>query len=239
MRSRSISAVRSTASPASTSTCSERPSSASRAALAASPVPSGVCWTATSAPSKWAAVVGEATTTIGSAPASRAAPITQSTMRRPRSGCRCLATDDFIRVPRPAARKTAAIGESLNVREGLMAGAPGFEPGIAGPKPAALPLGYAPLPPSIGARRRAPDRARSDAVALEKEEDERDYRQNHDRGDRRPLRDEEDDRDEHGQRLRGREDPGDLTRERRGVTARDRHPEHDREHEQRVQGQVR
>src|SRR5262245_45543545 len=25
-----------------------------------------------------------------------------------------------------------------------MAGAPGFEPGIAGPKPAALPLGYAP-----------------------------------------------------------------------------------------------
>ena len=26
-----------------------------------------------------------------------------------------------------------------------MAGAPGFEPGIAGPKPAALPLGYAPV----------------------------------------------------------------------------------------------
>ena len=26
----------------------------------------------------------------------------------------------------------------------MMAGAPGFEPGIAGPKPAALPLGYAP-----------------------------------------------------------------------------------------------
>src|SRR4051794_7880852 len=31
-----------------------------------------------------------------------------------------------------------------------MAGAPGFEPGIAGPKPAALPLGYAPPHPSIG-----------------------------------------------------------------------------------------
>src|SRR5260221_2248514 len=31
-----------------------------------------------------------------------------------------------------------------------MAGAPGFEPGIAGPKPAALPLGYAPLFSSIG-----------------------------------------------------------------------------------------
>src|SRR5436853_7169958 len=31
-----------------------------------------------------------------------------------------------------------------------MAGAPGFEPGIAGPKPAALPLGYAPPRSSIG-----------------------------------------------------------------------------------------
>ena len=44
-----------------------------------------------------------------------------------------------------------------------MAGAPGFEPGIAGPKPAALPLGYAPLraeyrraPPAV---RRARTRA--------------------------------------------------------------------------------
>ena len=39
----------------------------------------------------------------------------------------------------------------------LMAGAPGFEPGIAGPKPAALPLGYAPLAASIGAAVRATD----------------------------------------------------------------------------------
>src|SRR5438445_11550021 len=30
-----------------------------------------------------------------------------------------------------------------------MAGAPGFEPGIAGPKPAALPLGYAPPQDSV------------------------------------------------------------------------------------------
>src|SRR5438067_948179 len=35
-----------------------------------------------------------------------------------------------------------------------MAGAPGFEPGIAGPKPAALPLGYAPPHSSIGTARR-------------------------------------------------------------------------------------
>src|SRR5919197_6113824 len=43
-----------------------------------------------------------------------------------------------MRVPSPAARTTTASSE-------LKAGAPGFEPGIAGPKPAALPLGYAPL----------------------------------------------------------------------------------------------
>ena len=34
--------------------------------------------------------------------------------------------------------------ESRNLQSKLLAGAPGFEPGIAGPKPAALPLGYAP-----------------------------------------------------------------------------------------------
>ena len=69
---------------------------------------------------------------------------TQSTIRRPSTGCRCFGTADRIRVPRPAAMTTAAIGMSLTWA-GSMAGAPGFEPGIAGPKPAALPLGYAPL----------------------------------------------------------------------------------------------
>src|SRR2546421_623919 len=64
------------------------------------------------------------------------ASTTQSTSRRPSSGCRCFGVADFIRVPRPAAITTAA--------KSLKAGAPGFEPGIAGPKPAALPLGYAP-----------------------------------------------------------------------------------------------
>ena len=38
---------------------------------------------------------------------------------------------------------------------GEMAGAPGFEPGIAGPKPAALPLGYA--PPQFVLRQVGPD----------------------------------------------------------------------------------
>ena len=50
-----------------------------------------------------------------------------------------------------------------------MAGAPGFEPGIAGPKPAALPLGYAPRIGrwSIGA-------SHPGSAAVEQEDDERD-----------------------------------------------------------------
>ena len=89
-------------------------------------------------------VFGDATTTIGCAPVSRAAAMTQSTMRWPSSGCRCFGVADFMRVPSPPARTTAAVSGAVTVIDG-MAGAPGFEPGIAGPKPAALPLGYAPL----------------------------------------------------------------------------------------------
>ena len=48
-----------------------------------------------------------------------------------------------MRVPSPAAITTAASGLFDAIAR---AGAPGFEPGIAGPKPAALPLGYAPTP---------------------------------------------------------------------------------------------
>src|SRR5688500_19759657 len=36
----------------------------------------------------------------------------------------------------------------------FLAGAPGVEPGMAGPKPAALPLGYAPIARKIGGRER-------------------------------------------------------------------------------------
>jgi hypothetical protein len=53
-----------------------------------------------------------------------------------------LGVAERMRVPSPAAITTAD-----KVEGGLMrakAGAPGFEPGVAGPKPAALPLGYAP-----------------------------------------------------------------------------------------------
>src|SRR4029079_2940552 len=90
-----------------------------------------------------ASSVAGAVTTTGVAPASRAASITQSTILRPSSACRGFGVADRIRVPRHAAMSTA---EEACVVTVWMAGAPGFEPGIAGPKPAALPLGYAPPP---------------------------------------------------------------------------------------------
>src|SRR5204862_6174584 len=63
-----------------------------------------------------------------------------------------------------------------------VAGAPGFEPGIAGPKPAALPLGY------------APRSVRTTLAAVGEEDDERDDRQDRDCEDREAA----DQRDEHG-----------------------------------------
>ena len=80
----------------------------SRAARSESPVPSGCCWTATVTPSSASAASGERTTTSGSAPSGRTASTTQSTRRRPSSGCRCFGVADFIREPRPAAMTTAA-----------------------------------------------------------------------------------------------------------------------------------
>src|SRR5215216_5954889 len=74
-------------------------------------------------------------------PVAATASSTQSSMRRPSSGWRCFGVSERMRVPRPPAMTRAARFVSLIARG---AGAPGFEPGIAGPKPAALPLGYAP-----------------------------------------------------------------------------------------------
>src|SRR5947209_3248636 len=111
---------------------------ASRAERTESPVPSGSRCTATrTLPSISPADSGAATTTSGSTPSGRTDSTTQSTSRRPSSGCRCFGVADFMRVPWPAAITIAA-------SPSFKAGAPGFEPGIAGPKPAALPLGYAP-----------------------------------------------------------------------------------------------
>ena len=139
--------VRSGVSPERTSTSSTAPSSASRVLRIASPVPSARSWTATSTSPNASRVAGEATTRVRAGSSGRAASSTQSTILRPRIGWRCLGTDERMRVPRPPAITTAASFVSVtgaNEPTSEMAGAPGFEPGIAGPKPAALPLGYAP-----------------------------------------------------------------------------------------------
>src|SRR5438067_7297689 len=102
-----------------------------------------------------------------------------------------------MRVPSPPAMTTAASG--VSVIGGQMAGAPGFEPGIAGPKPAALPLGYAP------SKRDAQCRAslRLDRLAPEDEE-KADDREDRDDTDRDPLEDLPRDRHaEHEQLRRG------------------------------------
>ena len=65
-------------------------------------------------PSNASAVSGETTTTSGSAPSGRAASTTQSTIRRPRIGCRCFGVAERMRVPRPPAMTTAAsLGRDL------------------------------------------------------------------------------------------------------------------------------
>src|SRR5947207_3411900 len=172
----SKSGVNSGESPDSTRTSPSKPARAVRAAAMASPVPRASGWTATVTPTCAivSSVCGEVTTTSGFAPSARAVSITQSTSRRPSSGWRCFGVSERMRVPRPAAMTTAA---SLRSFTGDGAGAPGFEPGIAGPKPAALPLGYAPPPyvcrPRTGSRRPhgpSPDSLQvgvaSDALAL-------------------------------------------------------------------------
>src|SRR5207237_6433089 len=57
-----------------------------------------------------------------------------------------------------------------------MAGAPGFEPGITGPKPVALPLGHAPSGPGI-------------LATVQEEIDEPDDREDDDGRDHGPLHD--------------------------------------------------
>src|SRR5205823_1750220 len=59
----------------------------------------------------------DVTTTSGSGSSPRAASITQSTRRRPRSGCRCFGVSERMRVPSPAARTTAASRLSVTERE--------------------------------------------------------------------------------------------------------------------------
>src|SRR3954447_19176366 len=166
-----------------------------RAARSESPVPSGRCWTATSIPSKACTVAGATTSTSGSGPSGWTAATTQSTRRRPSSGWRCFGVADFIRVPRPAAMMTAA-------RSLIATGAPGFEPGIAGPKPAALPLGYAP-PPGKG-------KSCLCAPVIRKEVGEGGDGDDGDDPDRDPLEDEGEQHHEESHRLRRGCDPREM-----------------------------
>ena len=78
----------------------------SAAARSAPPVPSGCGWTTVSVPS---GTTGERSgsggtiTQIRPAPASSAAAIGHAIMGRPHTSCSTLGTDEFIRVPSPAA----------------------------------------------------------------------------------------------------------------------------------------
>ena len=115
---RIVSGLSAGTSPLRTRTSPPKASSAPRAWRTASPVPSGSSCTAISTPSSRALVCGEATTTIRSTPASRAASTTQSTILRPRIGCRCFGVALFMRVPIPAAITTAASSSAMSVRGG-------------------------------------------------------------------------------------------------------------------------
>jgi hypothetical protein len=70
-----------------------------------------------------------------------------------------------------------------------LAGAPGFEPGITGPKPVALPLGYAPM---VGTEI---------LPAISEEQDERDERKDRQRNDGECFEDEDEDRNERNEDL--------------------------------------
>src|SRR5581483_5935633 len=83
-----------------------------------------------------------------------------------------------------------------------MAGAPGFEPGIAGPKPAALPLGYAPLRTEYKGAPAGPS-----AMPFGEEEHQRDDREQCDDRDRDGFHEAERERHAEEKKLRRRQDP--------------------------------
>ena len=174
-------------------------------------------------------------------------------MRRPRLGAttttsgsgptRAYRVDDPVDEPPPEQRvqvlrrrglhpraETRGHHDSSEVRH--EAGAPGFEPGITGPKPAALPLGYAPSSGrycTVGGRRRlwrsrtarpapqaAPQHLATPIGEVRRACDPRRDRgarrsRGRDRRDRDPLEDEEEEHDEDRHGLRGGCDPREVT----------------------------
>ncbi len=110
----------------------------------------------------------------------------------------------------PPARTTAASSDPFTDAFRAMAGAPGFEPGIAGPKPAALPLGYAPprvVPKESG------QTTQILAPAAE-QDDERNDGQDRHGDDGKCGEHEEQDGHEGDERLGNRSDPGEVTGQR-------------------------
>src|SRR6478752_5550213 len=209
----SRSVVRSGVSPERMST-SSAPAAAFSAHLTASPVPSACSCTAVVRPVNSSAVSGETTTTSESGSSGRAASTIQSTIRRPRIGCRCLGVAERMRVPRPPAMTTAAsLGESDTV--GTLAGAPGFEPGITGPKPVALPLGHAPVNRDAECTRRLGRAGRS--APVEQQDGQCNRRQNGNEDDREDADEQESERNEHDHELRDGGEPRPRSDARRGV----------------------
>src|SRR5207248_2425969 len=204
------------------------PASASCAERTASPVPSGSLCTATStpSPSNEPALSGDATTTIRSTPASRAARTTQSTIRRPSSGCRCFGVALFMRVPRPPAITTAARSFDMSGENGWGARIRTWDHGT---KTRCLTTWPRPTGPGI-------------LAAVEEEIDEPDDREDDHGHDHGPLHDPGEDHGDHGQQLRGREDPEHLAHDVRAVVAAAEPGEHghDGEHDHRpLRGRVR
>ena len=121
------------------------------------------------------------------------------------------------RLPSPPAMTTAASSLRDSVTVGTLAGAPGFEPGITGPKPVALPLGHA---PRLG---------KLILAAVAQEDDERDDGQEHERNDREGGQNERQRGNEHDRQLRYRKDPGGLAHVLPAGLSAGGHVEHDRE----------
>ena len=93
-----------------------------------------------------------------------------------------------------------------------LAGAPGFEPGITGPKPVALPLGYAPVnreaectpPPGCtrrGVARQTVSRRVASSSAIQKEHGEGDDGEQNDADDREQADEDNCHRNEHDDEL--------------------------------------
>ena len=120
-----------------------------------------------------------------------------------------------MRVPRPPAMTTAASLGRDSDTVGTLAGAPGFEPGITGPKPVALPLGHAPVNRDAECTRR-PGRAGRSA-AVEQEHGQCNRRENGDDDDRQDADEHEADGNEHDDELRDGGEPRPRANARRAV----------------------